>query len=138
MGTRCVGVLRVRASLISCASSILSHNTFVDGHIKHLVYSRQMSGLRSLNLQGNHLTDEGVTMLARSPYLGRLKSIDLGSQSSCGDLTAKVLANSDVLRRTKHIFLANNHITSEGVLQFVRRDNLSLKTLDLSHNHIDD
>lgn len=116
----------------------LSGNGFDDDHIKHLIYSRQMSGLNALNLHGNALTDDGVTMLARSPYLGRLQSIDLSDQTECGDLSAKVLANSDVLRRTKHIFLANNNITSEGVLQFVRRDNLALKTLDLRHNLIDD
>lgn len=94
--------------------------------------------LRTLNLAGSRLGDEGAAALAASASLSALDGLDLG-YNYIGNEGAAALAASVHLAALRELTLRGNHIGDEGAAALAASANLSaLEVLDLSNNRIGD
>lgn len=58
-------------------SLILDHSKFTDEHVSLLAQSPRLAELRSLDLRFNLITNEGACALSQSPYIGGLNTLKL-------------------------------------------------------------
>ncbi|HEY7157808.1 MAG TPA: TIGR02996 domain-containing protein [Gemmataceae bacterium] len=101
-----------------------------------LASSPSLANLTTLDLQQNNLGAAGMQTLADSPYLAALTHLDVGS-NNLRDTGAKALAESPHLRRLTVLELAGNGIGGPGLQALATSDNLDrLRTLKLAGNFI--
>jgi len=89
--------------------------------------------LRHINLSHNPLTDEGLELLARSPWLGRVHTLEL---KGC-DLSARgieALTRSPHLGNLRVLRLRHNDLRDESALLLAQCAALAnLEVLDIHH-----
>jgi uncharacterized protein (TIGR02996 family) len=82
--------------------------------VRSLAHSRHLARLATLKVNTDRgLADDGVEVLAGSPYLAGLDGLDL-SDNWIRDAGAEVLAGSPFLERLQSLKLGRNLIGSEG------------------------
>ena len=106
--------------LIRLRSLALDDLAFDEDAIRIFAYARVFNRLQSLSLRRNLVNDEAVAYLARSPYLGKLRSLDLSDQGGAG-LTSKALVtigSSRVLSELTELSLSGAWIDDQGIAEF--------------------
>ena len=97
----------------------LSFNGLDDAGVRFLAGSAALPRLERLALNDNgHITWDGVTALAASPYLAGLTDLDLGG-NDVNDAGVRALAASTTLGRLSGLKLAGNHVGDGGVAALV-------------------
>ena len=92
-----------------------------------------LAGLRGLDLSFNHqLGDAGIGLLANSPHLANLETLNL-ELTGCGPDGARALAESPYLTRLRSLDLSENQPGAEGAAALAAAPGLAgLRWLDLS------
>jgi uncharacterized protein (TIGR02996 family) len=98
---------------------------------RELALSPYLARLRTLDLSGNILTDDGVRALAESPHLANLRALGLGGRPaldfhrqphpSFGDAGALALAASPYLGSLLHLDVRGNALGGEALRALVVR-----------------
>ena len=94
----------------------------------------------TLKLSGRYYSKDEVTLLARSPQVSSVRSLDL-SDNQIGDSALQVLIESEKLQHLEELNLGINFLTDEGVRAWAGSENAvlkNLKTLVLSDNKLTD
>lgn len=104
-----------------------------------LAASPHLSNLRSLDLGWNRIGDEGVRVLAESPHLAGLVSLDL-SQNEIGNVGFAALLMSDSLRNLQSLFIGENLLDDVAIPspQDSPMATKSLTTLHIESNRFDE
>jgi uncharacterized protein (TIGR02996 family) len=139
----------------------LDRNRLDDAAQGALARSKHLGGLRSLSL-GHNLFGQGLTALARAPWLGRLQALALPacdmtavslealSGARCpaltrlllghnkfGDAGVRALARSPLLRQLAELSLPSNRVENAGAAALAGAGPLDrLRVLDLGWNRI--
>jgi uncharacterized protein (TIGR02996 family) len=85
------------------------------GPIDRLVHARGLAAVTALSLDGLNIEDTTLEALLQSPYLDRLRDLDL-SNNRLTDRAVTLLLGSPVFERLRVLSLRNNHLTSAGAL----------------------
>jgi uncharacterized protein (TIGR02996 family) len=106
------------------------------GLIRELAGLSLLARLRTLNLDGSGLGDEGVACLVSSPHLGGLETFGLGD-NGIGDAGAQRLAASPNLPRLATLTLSANRIGDAGAVALADAGGFPrLRRVNLWHNPI--
>lgn len=121
--------------LIRLRSIGLDDLEFDEDAIRIFAYARVFNRLQSLSLRRNLVNDEAVAYLARSPYLGKLRQLDLSDQGGAGLTNTALLTigSSRVLSDLIELRMSGAWIDDSGVAEFAKVKFMkNLETLDLS------
>lgn len=121
--------------LIRLRSLSLDDLEFDEEAIRILAYARVFNRLQSLSLRRNLVNDASVAYLARSPYLGKLRQLDLSEQGGAGltNTALVTIGSSRVLSDLVELKLSGAWIDDSGVAEFANVKFMkNLETLDLS------
>lgn len=83
-------------------------------HMEALASCRWFMRLRHLDLSNNFVRDQGVQLLAESPFLAELHSLNLSS-AALSDAGVQALANSPFLTNLRELYLCDNRIGAAGI-----------------------
>lgn len=90
------------------------------------------AGLEALDLGGNDLEDDAITVIAAAPHLGDLELLDLGSNAIRAP-GAAALAQSETLLSLRHLKLSHNRLFVAGMRALAEGGGLSgLEALEIS------
>lgn len=90
--------------------------------------SAHVQHLRELDLEGNRMTVQGYQAILRSPYLSRLRHLDLpadtrtGAFVARGTMLAQSLARPAFAATIEHLNLKHLHLGDEGGIALTQRD----------------
>ncbi len=126
------------------ADAILAEHPIRELHLRglrnrtpYLARAEEMLRYHSLDLSENLLRDQGVQVLARSPYLGNLRRLNLSS-TGLGDDGLRALAESPHLGRLRELYLCDNRISQAGLSAFLNSPLRSrLAKISLRYNDLD-
>lgn len=100
-----------------------------------LLGAADLSNLEMLNLEQNHLGEEGIKGLVKAPGFSALTSVHLGL-NDLDAAAADALGRMDWARRLTWLNLHINKLHDEGLDRLVGDGLTALRTLDLSENHV--
>jgi uncharacterized protein (TIGR02996 family) len=114
----------------------LENNNVTDATAQALAASPHVGRLEELILRYHTLTDAGVQALVSSPGMANLRRLDLGDlgYAGLGPATARAIAESPYLGKLESLTLeSNSRIGKEGLLALFQSERLpALRDLDLS------
>ncbi len=138
-----VRVLAKAATLPALRELSLNENEQITGEgVRFLAESPFFSGLTTLDLAGNDISDAGVRALVRSSAMARLRSLKL-DRNHIGDAGVEALLGSGLLQRSldrsPRLDLRANAITHVGAKLLAASSVLArVVHLDLGGNYLDD
>ena len=81
--------------------------------VAQLATSERLQSLQSLNLYGNHIADDGCSILFTSPFLTNLQTLDIGANTLTG--AAMISLVNARLPRLRELVLSNNDIDNNAL-----------------------
>lgn len=121
---------------------LLMNNQLWSDDVQVLVRSERAIQLRSLELSGNAIGDNGAAALARAENLGKLRSLilrsdDLDWRDRITGVGAEALAQSTALVELRTLELGGHLIGESGVAALARGPGMpNLSRIDVSHNRL--
>lgn len=101
--------------------------------MEKIVFSKIISNLRELISHDDDLLDGNVFNIADSPYLSNLEKLDISSNTYITDVGVRYLCKSPYIKKLKHLDLSFTMITNESVRYISESPNFQfLEQLDIS------
>lgn len=113
----------------------LSQNfSFITDHTVEILCSLEnLPDLRKLNLADNHISDDSLVLLARCSWMVKLEELILYGNSDISGEGIVILAESPSIKHLKTLDLHATSVEDEGISYFLKSENSShLENLNLS------
>ncbi len=105
--------LRHADQLFQHAPILEVHLSRAREHLEALSHCHWLLRMRHLDLSNNFVRDQGVRILAQSPFLAELRSLNLSS-AALGDGGVHALTESLFLKNLRELYLCDNRIGPAG------------------------